>query len=79
MFGKILAIALVSVLAWAVLARSSSGAGTPVTYTVKPGDTLWAIAAKHSSGDVREEIWQLEHRNHLSGGLITPGQKLVLP
>lgn len=79
MFGKLLAVALVSVLAWAVLARSSSGAERPGTYTVQAGDTLWTIAAAHSSGDVREEIWNLEQRNHLTGGLIRPGQKLVVP
>jgi LysM repeat protein len=79
MFGKLLAVALVSVLAWAALARSSSGADRPGTYTVRAGDTLWTIASAHSSGDVREEIWKLERRNHLAGGLIRPGQKLIVP
>lgn len=79
MFGKLLAVALVSVLAWAALARTSSGAGRPVVYTVKPGDTLWSIASAHASGDPRSEIYALRKRNHLDGGLLVPGQKLVVP
>jgi LysM repeat protein len=79
MFGKLLSVALVAVLAWAVLVHTSSGAGRPVTYTVKPGDTLWSIAAAHASGDPRSEIYKLQRRNHLTSGVLVPGQKLVVP
>jgi LysM repeat protein len=42
-------------------------------------DTLWSIAARSGAGDVREAVWKLEQRNHLSSAAIRPGQKLVLP
>ena len=40
MFGKILLISALALIAWAVVARASHGAGAEVRYTVKPGDTL---------------------------------------
>jgi LysM repeat protein len=79
MFGKMLLIATVCVIAWAVVARASEGAGPSLTYTVRPGDTLWSIAAAHYAGDPRDAIWKIERRNHLSTALISPGQRLVLP
>jgi len=79
MFGKILLLAALALIAWAMLARASQGAGPTVRYTVKPGDTLWTIAVRHYAGDPRDGIWKIERRNHLGGALISPGQKLVLP
>jgi nucleoid-associated protein YgaU len=79
MFGKAILILLVAVIGWALLARSSSGAGREKTYVVKPADTLWSIAAARYPGDPREGIWKLEHRNRLSGTTIVPGQRLVVP
>ena len=79
MFGKVLLIAALTLVAWAVVARGSHGAGPEQHYTVRPADTLWSIAASHYAGDPREGIWKIEHRNHLSGALIRPGQRLVLP
>ncbi len=79
MFGKILLLAALALIAWAMLARASQGAGPTVRYTVKPGDTLWTIAVRHYAGDPRDGIWKIERRNHLSGALISPGQKLLLP
>ena len=63
MFGKILLISALALIAWAVVARASHGAGPEVRYTVKPGDTLWGI----------------DRRNHLAGSLLVPGQHLLLP
>jgi len=79
MFGKIILIAALTLIAWAVVARASQGAGPTVRYTVRPGDTLWSIAVGHYAGDPRDGIWKIERRNHLSGALISPGQKLLLP
>jgi LysM repeat protein len=70
---------LVTVLAWSVLAHGSEGAGTGEAYRVRPGDTLWSIAAAHYSGDPRQAVWQLQRENHLAGGTLTPGQVLRLP
>jgi LysM repeat protein len=79
MFGKIILIAALALIAWAMLARASQGAGPTVRYTVKPGDTLWSIAVGHYAGDPRDGIWRIERRNHLSGAVIQPGQRLLLP
>jgi nucleoid-associated protein YgaU len=47
--------------------------------TVRPNDTLWAIAERHYGGDVRGAIWRIEQANHLPGADVHAGQRLVLP
>lgn len=79
MFGRILIIVLIATVAWAVLAHSSSGAGKPQHYVVKPTDTLWSIAASRYGGDPRDGVWKLEQANRLSDATIVPGEKLLLP
>ncbi len=79
MFARILAVALAVLVAWAVLARSSEGAGPERAYVVGAGDTLWSIAKTHYGGDPREGVWRLRERNGLEGTLLRPGQRLVLP
>ena len=79
MFGKIILLAALALIAWAMVARASQGAGPTVRYTVKPGDTLWSIAVRHYAGDPRDGIWKIEHRNHLNGAVIQPGERLLLP
>ena len=56
-----------------------SGAGREQVYVVRPADTLWAIAASHYAGDPRAAVWKLEERNRLSGTVLRPGERLVLP
>ena len=79
MFGKILLISALALIAWAVVARASQGAGPTLRYTVRPGDTLWSIGASHYAGDPRDAIYRLETRNGLDGAVVRPGQRLVLP
>jgi nucleoid-associated protein YgaU len=79
MFGKILLISALALIAWAALARASHGAGPEVRYTVRSGDTLWTIATKHYAGDPRDAIYRINRRNHLAGSLLVPGQRLLLP
>jgi hypothetical protein len=58
----------------------STGAARPSTYRVRPGDSLWAIAASHYPGtDPRAAVYTIRSANHLSGSTITAGQQLVLP
>jgi len=59
MFGKIILLATLALIAWAMVARASQGAGPTVLYTVKPGDTLWSIAVAHYAGDPRDGIWKI--------------------
>ena len=79
MFGRILMIALLALVGWAVFARTSNGADHPVHYVVKPTDTLWSIAQSRYTGDPRDAIMRVEQANHLSGATIVPGQTLLLP
>jgi hypothetical protein len=79
MFAKlVLAIAVAAVIV-AVVARTSSGHGPERAYVVRPGDTLWSIAASRYEGDPREAIWRIQRRNALRGTLLRPGERLVLP
>lgn len=79
MFARILIVALVAVVAWALFARDSGASGPERLYRVQSGDTLWSIASERYGGDPREAVWKLRERNDLSGALIVPGQVLVLP
>ena len=79
MFGKILMLAALALIAWAFVARASQGAGPAVHYTVKPGDTLWSIAASRYAGDPRDAIYRIGQKNQLRGSVIVPGQVLLLP
>jgi nucleoid-associated protein YgaU len=79
MFARVLMVALVSALIWAVLVRTSDGASPERLYVVRSGDTLWSIAERSYGGDPREGVWRLSRRNHLDGALIRPGQRLVVP
>lgn len=79
MFAKLAILTLVVAFLVGLAARPSGSAGRPVSYVVKPADTLWSIAAKHYAGDPREGIWQLQRRNHLHGTVLVPGQRLILP
>jgi LysM repeat protein len=79
MFVKFLGVLLAAIMVWAIAAHSSTGAGKPQVYTVKPYDTLWSIATSHYGGDPRDAIYRLEERNGLSGAVVRPGQKLFLP
>ena len=79
MFGKLLILVCVAALVAGLAAHGSSSAGPKRTYVVRPGDTLWSVAAHMYAGDPREGIWKIEQRNHLAGATIFPGEKLVLP
>jgi LysM repeat protein len=79
MFPRLAILLLAISLVVGVVARPSGGAGKPMPYLVKPTDTLWSIAVAHYGGDPREGIWKLQHRNHLHGTTLVPGQRLVLP
>ena len=79
MFARVLVLALLVAVAWAVVARASTAAGPERAYTVRPGDTLWSIAAKRYGGDPRNGVWKIEQRNGLQGQALVAGQRIVLP
>ena len=78
MIALVIALGLLVALALGA-ARSSSGSGAERRYVVRPGDTLWAIAAGRYSGDPRRAIWEIEQRNRLSTAALVPGETLILP
>jgi nucleoid-associated protein YgaU len=82
MFAQHLKAALilaVILVAAALTARPSSGAEAESRYVVRPGDTLWAIAADRYAGDPRRAVWRISERNGLAGGALQPGTVLYLP
>jgi LysM repeat protein len=79
MFARLAIVLLAVAFVVGLAARPSGSAGRPVRYVVRPTDTLWSIASRHYAGDPREGIWKLQHRNHLRGTTLVPGQRLVLP
>jgi len=79
MFGRVLLVTLVALVAWALFVRDSGAGGPERSYRVQAGDTLWSIAVSAYGGDPREGVWKLRQRNHLDGTTIAPGQVLRLP
>lgn len=65
-------------LATGRLAYGSGPAGSD-RVIVAPGDTVWAIAVSHYSGDPRAHVEAILAANHLSTPLLTPGEALLLP
>jgi predicted Zn-dependent protease len=70
----------------AIPTLSSSGlyAATPSHYmsiSVRPGDSLWKLAAAHTSDrqNVEDTIDAILAVNHLSSATIVPGQHLKIP
>jgi predicted Zn-dependent protease len=51
------------------------------TVTVRPGDTLWGLAAAHAgpSADVQEIVDRITDVNHLDSGGLQPGERLQIP
>jgi LysM repeat protein len=77
-------LALVVGLVVGLLAgRPGVGASRPAAarvYVVRPGDTLWGIAAGlvGRAGDPRPVVDRLARLNRVQGGVIRPGQELRL-
>ena len=81
--AALLAVGVVASLA-SVGARASAGSERPVAsrvVTVHRGDTVWGIASRIAgpSADPRPMVQRLIEANHLQGGLIAVGQRLVVP
>lgn len=79
MFARVTLVLVTLAVAWAVFARGTGASAPEHTYTVKPADTLWSIAASEYGGDPRAGVWKIRERNHLLGTMLRPGQRLRLP
>ena len=74
-------IVLVSVWVGTRIAAASSDNPVERSYVVRPGDTLWGVAARSypHDRDPRPLVYLIERRNGLSSAAVQPGQRLVLP
>lgn len=88
---RVIATALASVLALGVLgfgkdvaiaALSNASVNTVASHSVvvKPGETLWQIAARELPGaDTRDSVARIRTLNALEGRSIQAGQTLAIP
>lgn len=49
------------------------------TVVVSSGDTLWSIASKYASGDVRSKIKDIKNFNNLTTDVLTVGEHIRVP
>jgi LysM repeat protein len=90
-WGRVGVLALSAGLAIGVLA-GRAGAGSPsggaapaaasrTIHVVQPGETLWGMAQRLAGpeGDPRPVVDRLISLNHLQGGTLHPGDRLVIP
>jgi LysM repeat protein len=77
-----LAASIVAVLAMIGLGPAIAGADVQPAVghvVVQPGESLWGIASRQFPGmDPRDAVGKLRSLNHLSSGVVHPGQRLVL-
>jgi nucleoid-associated protein YgaU len=78
-FARLLVLLVAAAFLVGVVVHPSSGAGRERAVLVRPGDTLWSIAARSYGGDPREGVWKIARRNHLRGSTVYPGERLVVP
>jgi hypothetical protein len=74
----VLVLALLAALLLAT-ARPSSGSAGEERYVVRPGDTLWELAAERYGGDPREGVWRIRERNGLRASSLQAGAIIYLP
>lgn len=71
---------VVSAKAGAGTSATPTAAGSFITVTVAPGDTVWSLANRLASGgDVRSLVAEIISVNSLSSVDVATGQKLRIP
>jgi len=85
--GRVLlaAAALLAVLAFGLMGarlvhtRTAIPPSAPAVVEVQPGDTVWTIAQRVApQADTRAVVDAIVARNGLVGGVVHPGQRLVI-
>lgn len=81
--GAVLVVLALAVFLTGGSSASIEASGTPTAterIVVTPGQTLWDIAADHTTdGDVRATIDQIEKLNALDSAMLRAGQELFVP
>jgi len=80
--GRAWLVVAVVLLLTVACARAAWGSSTTAydTVTVRPGDTVWAIAAARYPGeDTRNKVGEILAANGLHDALVRPGQRLRVP
>src|SRR5919201_4630499 len=77
-WGRMLVLATVLAIATARIAYGSGPTATD-RVVVRPGDTVWSIAASHYQGDPRPHVEAILAANHLGSPMVSPGQTLQIP
>jgi LysM repeat protein len=77
-WGRVLLLVAVLVLVTGRLAYGSGPVASDAV-VVRPGDTVWSIAASHFSGDPRPHVDAILVANHLRSPVLEPGQTLRIP
>ncbi|MBO0870971.1 MAG: LysM peptidoglycan-binding domain-containing protein [Micromonosporaceae bacterium] len=76
----LLALAGLGVALAAPATDAAPPAGAAQTVVVRPGDSLWSIAAHYRPGrDTRAVVERIRSLNGISGYTIHAGQRLILP
>lgn len=61
-------------------AGTGPGASVIGTVVVPSGSSLWTVAQQVAPGrDPRQTVQEIIHLNHLTGGQVLPGQRLLIP
>lgn len=79
--GLLVAVAVAVAFAGVSVATAEKGEPAPTDIiVVGSGATLWDIAAARTDdGDVRAMISTIQELNHLEGGMLVAGQRLLVP
>lgn len=61
--------------------NADAGPEPTVEYLVRPGDSLWSLAARHGDpeDDPRVMIHHIRRLNGITSSAISPGQVLLIP
>ncbi|HCO04331.1 MAG TPA: peptidoglycan-binding protein [Actinobacteria bacterium] len=84
-WGRVAALAMAVVVSvggvGGIAGAGQTHAPRPVSYTVRAGDTVWALAKRAAgpTADPRAMVDRIVALNHLSTGDIQAGQHLLLP
>lgn len=81
LLGLVVAVAVAVAFAGVSVATAEKGEPVPTdVIVVGTGATLWDIAAARTEdGDVRAMISTIQELNHLEGGMLVAGQRLLVP